>query len=296
MHAALLILANDVSRRTGLVLQAPAPGGRCGPGTVGTLVSRPFWTLHTRAGCHHTPARPPDGVPGMLRHNGPSDADRSPRSEPGRRLMTGSIPRLVGYATVGAGVAAVGYVGLVTGACPIDLGIGRRVRPLGPQLVDMAALPRGRLRRHRRAVSGPGPTGAGRQAPGAGTRPRHGPGRPLHPPRGAAGPGRADGGDGPVHPAPAGRVPAGPRAGPPCRGGVRADRAGRWGEHAAGLPRGDRGRPVAPGPALVCAGRGRWEQTVAASLAAVKAEAERRASSVRGRQRQSPDQPPPPTG
>jgi hypothetical protein len=24
---------------------------------------------------------------------------------------------------------------LVTGACPIDLGIGRRVRPLGPQLV-----------------------------------------------------------------------------------------------------------------------------------------------------------------
>ena len=40
----------------------------------------------------------------------------------------------------------------------------------------------------------------------------------------------------------------------------------------------------------------RWEQTVAASLAAVKAEAERRASSVRGRQRQSPDQPPPPTG
>jgi len=40
----------------------------------------------------------------------------------------------------------------------------------------------------------------------------------------------------------------------------------------------------------------RWEQTVAASLAAVKAEAERRASSVRGRQRQSPDQLPPTTG
>jgi hypothetical protein len=53
--------------------------------------------------------------------------------------MTGSIPRLLGYATVGAGVAAVGYVGLVTGACPLDLGVGRRVRPLGPQLVDMAA-------------------------------------------------------------------------------------------------------------------------------------------------------------
>jgi hypothetical protein len=53
--------------------------------------------------------------------------------------MTGSIPRLLGAASVGAGAAAAGYVGLVTGACPLDLGIGRRVRPLGPQLVDMAA-------------------------------------------------------------------------------------------------------------------------------------------------------------
>jgi hypothetical protein len=53
--------------------------------------------------------------------------------------MTGSIPRLLGYATVGAGAAAAGYVGLVTGACPLDLGIGRRVRPLGPQLVEMTA-------------------------------------------------------------------------------------------------------------------------------------------------------------
>src|SRR5918995_4062183 len=53
--------------------------------------------------------------------------------------MTRSIPRLLGYATVGAGVTAAGYVGLVTGACPVDLGIGRRVRPLGPQLVEMAA-------------------------------------------------------------------------------------------------------------------------------------------------------------
>jgi hypothetical protein len=40
---------------------------------------------------------------------------------------------------VGAGVAAAGYVGLVTSACPLDLGVGRRVRPLGLQLVDMAA-------------------------------------------------------------------------------------------------------------------------------------------------------------
>jgi hypothetical protein len=53
--------------------------------------------------------------------------------------MTRWIPRLLGYATVGAGVTAAGYVGLITGACPLDIGIGRRVRPLGPQLVDMAA-------------------------------------------------------------------------------------------------------------------------------------------------------------
>ena len=52
--------------------------------------------------------------------------------------MTGSVPRLLGAATVGAGVAAAGYIGLVTGACPLDLGVGRRVRPLGLQLVDMA--------------------------------------------------------------------------------------------------------------------------------------------------------------
>jgi hypothetical protein len=53
--------------------------------------------------------------------------------------MTRWIPRLLGYVTVGAGAAAAGYVGLVTGACPLDLGIGRRVGPLGPQLVEVAA-------------------------------------------------------------------------------------------------------------------------------------------------------------
>jgi len=60
--------------------------------------------------------------------------------------VTGSIPRLLGAATVGAGVAGAGYVGLVTGACPLDLGIGRRVRLLGPQLVDMAGPVRWSLR------------------------------------------------------------------------------------------------------------------------------------------------------
>jgi hypothetical protein len=39
-----------------------------------------------------------------------------------------------------AGAAAIGaYVGLVTGRLTIDLGIGRRTRPLGPLHVDIAA-------------------------------------------------------------------------------------------------------------------------------------------------------------
>ena len=79
-----------------------------------------------------------DWAADTMRHNsqlGPAD----PRSKPGGLLVTRSIPRLLGAATVGVGVAAVGYVGLVTGACPLDLGVGRRVRPLGPQLVEMAA-------------------------------------------------------------------------------------------------------------------------------------------------------------
>jgi hypothetical protein len=53
--------------------------------------------------------------------------------------MTRSIPRLLGYAAVGAGLGTAGYVGLVTGACPIDLGVGRRRRPLGPQVLELAA-------------------------------------------------------------------------------------------------------------------------------------------------------------
>ena len=138
--------------------------------------------------------------------------------------------------------AAAGYVGLVTGACPVDLGVGRRVRPLGPQLVDMAAPrevvfdviaqpylggPHGRWptssRVLERATTWCLPS----------TSPRWG----------AAGPGRPDGGDGPVHPARAGRLPAGPRAGSARRGGVRAHRASRWCRHAACLRWGDRGRP-----------------------------------------------------
>jgi hypothetical protein len=36
-------------------------------------------------------------------------------------------------------LAAALYVGLVTGAAPVDLGIGRRLRPLGPQVVTISA-------------------------------------------------------------------------------------------------------------------------------------------------------------
>lgn len=38
-----------------------------------------------------------------------------------------------------AGTAAGGYLGLVTGAVPVDLGLGRRIRPLGPFGVDIDA-------------------------------------------------------------------------------------------------------------------------------------------------------------
>jgi hypothetical protein len=50
--------------------------------------------------------------------------------------MRHPLRRLAGC---GTGLAAAGYLGLVTGACPVDLGIGRRSRPLGPQTVDIAA-------------------------------------------------------------------------------------------------------------------------------------------------------------
>src|SRR4029453_18685172 len=100
--------------------------------------------------------------------------------------MTGSIPRLLGYVTVGAGVAAASYVGLVTGACPLDLGIGRRAGLSAQGRRDARPAGAG-LRRHRRAVPGPDPAGAGRQAAGAGSRQRHGAGGPLHPPRGRLG-------------------------------------------------------------------------------------------------------------
>jgi hypothetical protein len=51
--------------------------------------------------------------------------------------MRASTATLVGG---GAAAAAVGaYLGLVTGAVPLDLGLGRRIRRLGPLTVDIEA-------------------------------------------------------------------------------------------------------------------------------------------------------------
>jgi hypothetical protein len=49
------------------------------------------------------------------------------------------VSRLVAGAGLLAGAGAAGYVGLVTGRLSVDLGIGRRTRPLGPLVVDIAA-------------------------------------------------------------------------------------------------------------------------------------------------------------
>ncbi|OUD03878.1 SRPBCC family protein [Streptomyces swartbergensis] len=47
------------------------------------------------------------------------------------------IGRLVAAGAVGGAVA--GYLGLVTGALALDVGVGRRIRPLGPQTMDIEA-------------------------------------------------------------------------------------------------------------------------------------------------------------
>jgi hypothetical protein len=210
--------------------------------------------------------------------------------------MTRLIPRLLGYVTVGAGVTAAGYVGLVTGACPLDLGIGRRVRPLGPQRVDMAAPPevafdviaQPYLGRAPRALAdklrvlerGSDLVLAAHFTPLGGrlglvaqtvetvriTRPERVDFRLVR---------------GPVPHVVEAFVLSEQAGGAGTRlayhGEIGADlwRAGqRWCELVAR----------------------RWEQTVAASLAAVKAEAERRTTSAAGARGASSDQPPPTTG
>jgi hypothetical protein len=224
----------------------------------------------------------------------PTTAD--PQSQPGGLLVTRSIPRLLGYATVGAGVAAAGYVGLVTGACPVDLGVGRRVRPLGPQVVEMSAprevvfdvivdpylgrTPRALADKLRVLDRGSDMVLAAHFTPLGGrlglvaqtvetvrfTRPERVDFRLVR---------------GPVPHVVEAFVLTEQAGGAGTRlaydGEIGADlwRAGqRWCEVVAR----------------------RWEETVAASLAAVKAEAERRASSAVGARGSSPDQPSPPKG
>ncbi|NUS85781.1 MAG: SRPBCC family protein [Streptomyces sp.] len=48
------------------------------------------------------------------------------------------LAKLAGVAAAGGGAAA-GYWGLVSGALPLDVGVGRRTRPLGPQTLDIQA-------------------------------------------------------------------------------------------------------------------------------------------------------------
>jgi hypothetical protein len=52
--------------------------------------------------------------------------------------MRAAIRTVIGTATA-AGAVGAGYLGLVTGAVPVDLGLGRRTRPLGPFGVDIHA-------------------------------------------------------------------------------------------------------------------------------------------------------------
>lgn len=49
------------------------------------------------------------------------------------------VSRLLAGAGLLVGAGAAGYVGLVTGRISLDLGVGRRTRPLGPLVVDIAA-------------------------------------------------------------------------------------------------------------------------------------------------------------
>ena len=210
--------------------------------------------------------------------------------------MTHPLGRLAALAGLGGGLAAAGYLGLVTGACPVDLGIGRRVRPLGPQLVDMAAprevvfdviaepyqgrAPRALADKLRVLERGNDMVLAAHFTPLGGrlglvaqtvetvrfTRPERVDFRPVR---------------GPVPHVVEAFVLTEQAGGAGTRlaydGEIGADLwllGQRWCELVAR----------------------RWEQTVAASLASVKAEAERRASSVVGRRRSSPGNPPPAIG
>lgn len=54
--------------------------------------------------------------------------------------MTGArLVRIAAWTAGAGGALAAAYLGLVTGRVPVDVGVGRRTRPLGPQALDIAA-------------------------------------------------------------------------------------------------------------------------------------------------------------
>ena len=54
-------------------------------------------------------------------------------------VVVAPLSRLFVFAAAAAAIGASGYAGLVTGALSVDLGLGRRLRSLGPQVIDIEA-------------------------------------------------------------------------------------------------------------------------------------------------------------
>ncbi|WP_307805240.1 SRPBCC family protein [Streptomyces spirodelae] len=54
-------------------------------------------------------------------------------------MSAGRALRVAAWASGATGSLTAAYLGLVTGAVPVDVGVGRRTRLLGPQTVDIAA-------------------------------------------------------------------------------------------------------------------------------------------------------------
>ncbi|MBT2674104.1 SRPBCC family protein [Streptomyces sp. ISL-14] len=49
------------------------------------------------------------------------------------------LARLAAWTAGASGAVTAIWLGLVSGALPVDVGVGRRTRPLGPQTIDIAA-------------------------------------------------------------------------------------------------------------------------------------------------------------
>src|SRR6185312_5956066 len=74
----------------------------------------------------------------LRRATRPRRRSRYPRIDPDTEPM-GTPLRYVSVVGVAAVAGLTGYLGLVTGAVPVDLGVGRRLRPLGPYDIEVAA-------------------------------------------------------------------------------------------------------------------------------------------------------------